>query len=233
VIHEPRFKYPSEPEQEMVRAFFGDKPGFFVDVGANHPTQDSQSYHLEQHGWDGQLIEPEPACAAALRKARKAQVVECACSSPANAGKTMTLNVAGAGAVYSTLEAAPAALGARQSHAVSVSVDTLDNILRTHCPGRTIDLLSLDVEGHELEVLEGIDLHTWRPRLVLLEDHVVNLAKHRKMRALGFRLLRRTGVNSWYIPQDIPVTMSLRARLEMIRKYYLGLPFRKLRYARA
>jgi len=27
--------------------------------------------------------------------------------------------------------------------------------------------------------------------------------------------------------------MSLRARLEMIRKYYLGLPFRKLRYARA
>jgi len=232
VIHEPRFKYLPDPEQQMVRAFFGDKPGFFVDVGANHPTQESQSHHLEQRGWDGLLIEPEPACAAALRKARKAQVIERACSSPVNAGKTMTLHVAGPGAEYSTLEAEPIALGARQRDTVSVNVDTLDNILHTHRLGKTIDLLSLDVEGHELDVLQGVDLRIWQPRLVLLEDHVTSLAKHRRMRALGYRLLRRTGLNSWYIPQDIPVTMSLRARLEMLRKYALGLPFRKLRYAR-
>ena len=41
------------------------------------------------------------------------------------------------------------------------------------------DFLSIDVEGHELEVLGGFDLARWRPRLVLLEDHVGNLDKHR------------------------------------------------------
>ena len=39
-------------EQELVRAFFkGARSGFFVEVGANRPRQESQTWHLEQLGW--------------------------------------------------------------------------------------------------------------------------------------------------------------------------------------
>ena len=38
-----------------------------------------------------------------------------------------------------------------------------------------IDLLSVDVEGHELEVLRGFDFERWQPLLILIEDHVGNL----------------------------------------------------------
>ena len=39
-------------EQELVRAFFeGAQSGFFVEVGANRPRQESQTWHLEQLGW--------------------------------------------------------------------------------------------------------------------------------------------------------------------------------------
>ena len=48
----------AEREKVLVREFFGDTKGFFVEVGANDPRQGSQSWHLEQAGWRGVLIEP-------------------------------------------------------------------------------------------------------------------------------------------------------------------------------
>ena len=70
-----------------MREFFRDRPrGFFVEVGANDPKKDSQSYHLEEAGWTGILVEPLPDLAAELRRQRKAQVFEVACSSPDQAG---------------------------------------------------------------------------------------------------------------------------------------------------
>lgn len=52
-------KIPPELEQECVQSFFSNaSSGIFVDVGANDPFIESQSYHLEQLGWHGLLIEP-------------------------------------------------------------------------------------------------------------------------------------------------------------------------------
>ena len=57
-------------EQELVRKFFKHAPsGFFVEVGANRPRQESQTWHLEQLGWTGVLIEPQPDLAEDLRRA--------------------------------------------------------------------------------------------------------------------------------------------------------------------
>src|SRR5690349_18419094 len=54
-------------ENELKAAFFGHSArGFFVDVGANHPQLASQTWHLEQLGWDGILIEPQPDLADEL-----------------------------------------------------------------------------------------------------------------------------------------------------------------------
>ena len=57
----PRRASPDGREQELVREFFaGVRDGFFVEVGANRPQQESQTWHLEQLGWTGVLIEPQP-----------------------------------------------------------------------------------------------------------------------------------------------------------------------------
>ncbi|MEL0031022.1 MAG: hypothetical protein VW778_09225 [Betaproteobacteria bacterium] len=56
-----RFKNHPRDEQDLIRYFFNNQTtGFYVDVGANHPTIQSQSYHLEQIGWSGILVEPLP-----------------------------------------------------------------------------------------------------------------------------------------------------------------------------
>lgn len=219
-VFKPEFEVP------LVREFFRDTPnGFFVEVGANDPKKDSQSFHLEEAGWTGILVEPLPELASELRRVRKANVFEVACSSPDRAGQTMTLHVAGP---FSSFDPHLAVTGMRADRTVDVKVDTLDHVLAQGGANK-IDLMSVDVEGHELEVLSGFDFRRWQPRLILLEDHVSSLDKHRFMQRAGYRLMRRTGLNGWYVPEASAPPMDLLGHWQIFRKYYLALPFRMFR----
>ena len=206
--HIHRFSNQPAVEQQLVREFFAGKPGFYVDVGANDPVLDSQSQDLEAIGWTGLLVEPDPDCCALLRQSRKGTVIEMACSSPENAGKLLQLNRAGP---HSTLEDQPIALGAVVRSTVAVRCETLDTMLREHSVPVGFDLLSIDIEGHELVALSGFDFAHWQPRLVLIEDHVTHHHKHALMRAKGYQLLLRTGLNSWYVPAKASYTFSWAA----------------------
>lgn len=215
-----------EREKLLVREFFAGTQGFFVDVGANDPTQGSQSWHLEQLGWHGILVEPQPDLATRLRETRKAQVFAVACSSPQNAGQTLSLHVAGP---MSALDRDRMAPGAIPDKTIAVPVRTLDDILEEAGAPTPLQFLSVDVEGHEIEVLSGFDFARWRPRLILLEDHVSDLAKHRFMRRAHYRLVRRTDTNGWYVPDGADVSFGWVDRWEVWRKYFLALPFRMFR----
>lgn len=222
--------FPPDQEARLVQDFFAARgAGFFVEVGANDPKTESQSWHLEQSGWTGVLIEPLPELAEKLRTMRTARVCEVACSSPQRAGSTMRLHVAGA---FSSFDPRLAVTGVQPERAIDVPVRTLDQVLdeaNAPCP---IDFLSIDVEGHELDVLSGFDFGRWRPRLILLEDHVTSLDKHSFLERAGYRLIRRTGLNGWYVPKDVAPILDLSGRWQIIRKYYLALPFRILRDAK-
>ena len=226
--HIRQFSNPPAIEQQLVQACFAGRPGFYVDVGANDPVLDSQSQHLEALGWTGLLVEPDPDCCDLLRKNRTGIVVQMACSSPANAGKQLLLNRAGP---HSTLEDKPIALGAVVRSTVAVQCDTLDAILEKHNALPGFELLSMDIEGHELTALSGFSFNKWQPQLVLIEDHVTHLDKHRLMTRNAYQLLMRTGLNSWYVSANSSYSHSLLARFEYFRKYYIGLPLRKFRYA--
>jgi len=212
----------------LVAAFFGGTKGFFVEVGANDPHARSQTLHLERAGWTGILIEPQPDLAEQLRTMRTGKVFAVACSSPEHAGRTMPLHVAGP---LSSLDREHMAPGAAPERVIEVPIRTLDSLLDEADAPKPLDFLSIDVEGHEIEVLRGFDIARWRPRLILLEDHVADLAKHRFMKSAGYRLIRRYENNGWYVPANAPERIEGRDYWEIIRKYYLALPFRMLRNA--
>jgi FkbM family methyltransferase len=215
-------------ETRLVPEFFGGGKGFFVEVGANDPHERSQTWHLEQAGWTGILIEPQPDLAAKLRAARTAKVFAVACSSPENTGRTLPLHVAGP---LSGLDRERMAPGAEPETIIAVPIRTLDSILDEARAPMPLDFVSIDVEGHEIEVLRGFDIARWRPRLILLEDHVADLSKHRFLTAAGYRIIRRYENNGWYVPRKAPEATQWQDRWEILRKYYLALPFRMLRNA--
>lgn len=221
-LHEDR---PQRLVREFLEFLTPRAPGFFVDVGANHPWAGSQSWHLEQRGWHGVLVEPLPGHADVLRRTRTAAVFAVACSSPENAGKTLPFYAAGPLSGLDRRQMAPWA----EPEVIKVPVTTLDAILERAGAPAPIDFLSIDVEGHEIEALRGFDFARWAPRLIVIEDHIANLNRHRFLTRNGYRLVRRTELNGWYVPRAAPVRFGARDRWHVLRKYFLGLPLRKLR----
>jgi methyltransferase FkbM-like protein len=111
-------------------------------------------------------------------------------------------------------------------------VRTLDDILEEAKAPAPIDLLSIDVENHEIEVLSGLTLTRWQPRLILIEDLALNLKLHRLLTSRGYKWVRRTGLNGWYVPVNSPTAVSPLGQWQFLRKHYLGVPFRHLREAK-
>jgi FkbM family methyltransferase len=221
--------FPNEAETGLKEAFFaGLERGYFVEVGAYDPQVISETWHLEQRGWTGVLIEPQPDRAEKIRRSRRAKVYAVACSSPANAGSTMALNVAG---IHSSLLDGFSVFGMKREGVIEVPVTTLDEVLRDAGAPVPIDFMSIDVEGHEFEVLDGFDIGHWQPRLLLIEDLAMNTRLHRLLQGRGYKWIKRTGLNNWYVPAATPLQADLLGRWQFFRKYYLGTPFRHLRDA--
>lgn len=219
--------YHPDREQALVRSFLGKTPGTFIDVGANHPTFNSQSHHLELLGWKGILVEPVPQFAEHLRAERKAMVFQVACGSPNQHGTKVKIHIAG---IHSSLLPELMTPEVPVENVIEVPIRTLDSIIE-ESGFEKVDFISLDVEGVELEVLAGFSIERWAPRLILIEDLVLDWSKHRYLCARGYKLVRRTGINSWYVSRECSFPMGLYGRLQIFRKYVLGLPIRRMRFA--
>ncbi len=225
-------------EKAEVRAYFGEKRGgFCVEVGANDPVAPtSQSLHLEQSlGWACLLVEPIPDLAARARELRPhATVCECACTRPDRTGEVeLFIPVLPDGDVptHASLEKNPDDFHYDDHRTIRVRANTLTHLLEEHKIDR-IDLLSLDVEGAELEVLQGFDFDRWRPGLILMEDKCVFLSKHLFLKRKGYVLVRKLHGNSWYVPRGSPrPPWPMGERLRLFHRMYLGIWPRKVRYA--
>src|SRR5580704_14933102 len=131
-----------DAECALKEQFFGAGfSGYFVEVGANDPRFESQTWHLEQKGWTGTLVEPQPDLAERLRRERRARVFAVACSSPENAGRTLPFHVVGA---LSSLDRDRMAPGATPQALIEVPILTLDQVLEQAGAPRPIDFLSID-----------------------------------------------------------------------------------------
>ena len=110
-----------------------------------------------------------------------------------------------------------------------VRVMTLDAVL-AQAGNPAIDFISIDVEGTQLDVLRGFSLDRHHPALLFIEDHLHNLKVHRYLKEHGYKLVKRTGSNNWYVPQAAPFEMSKPLeRLRLWKKVWANTPFRKAR----
>ena len=219
-------------EKVLVWQYLGfSHEGYFVEIGANDPVNGSQTWLLEKIGWSGVLVEPLPAKAELIRAQRpRSYLFVGAATDPAKVGE-LVLYV-GEFDALSTTAKDPGRYDPAYAGEIRVPAKTMDHILEQAGAGK-IDFLSLDTEGTELDVLRGLDLTRWQPRLILMEDVVIRLDKHRYLEQNGYRLVKRTTLNNWYVPKKQPFGMTgMWERIRLFRKIYLGLPFRKLRHWR-
>jgi len=219
--------YSQSGEDLLLWEYFGAKrEGFFVEVGANHPTKLSQTWLFEKHGWKGILVEPLAKNCELLRQNRPgSRIFQCALGASGQRGRARIKVAGGDDALSRLIVNDDANIGNTEE----VEVRTLDEVL-AEAGNPKLDFISIDVEGFELQVLRGFDLMRHRPAVLLIEDQLENLLVHRHLVRHCYRVVKRTGVNNWYVPKRQPFDMtSWTERLKLFRKMFLGLPFRKVR----
>lgn len=189
----------------LQRLFDGRTDGFYVDVGAGDPEKFSVTKWFYDLGWSGINVEPNAGLLERLTNARRRDV-----NLGYGAGR-----VSGAAefeeslvAELSTFALSGKASGGEGSRTRSVEIMTLNDIIEKHGKGRKIDFLKIDVEGWELEVLEGLNLRRFRPVALVIESTLPNtrVSSSETWEPLvlrqGYFLAHFDGLNNFYLAEE-------------------------------
>lgn len=166
--------YAQSGEDVVADAELGRKrKGVYVDVGAFHPKLFSNTYLFYKRGWRGVCVEPRPDAQAQFKKVRPGdRFVAMGVGKKKDVLEYWEFNDPAANTFSSrqakknTTEA-----GRKLVRKVNVAVMPLRDIMaQAGMDKEKIDLLSVDVEGMDLEVLESNDWEKYRPEIVICED---------------------------------------------------------------
>ncbi len=204
------------------RRFFprDDSDRTFVEVGAARPDYLSISAHFRELGWRVIAVEPNPEFCE-IHKKLGYDILQFACGDRDEDNVDFTI-VDSSGVDYRggkvTFESF-SSLGVKESFSqlkdnlvtrnIKVNLRKLDTILETYAPEvNQIDILSIDVEGWELEVLSGLNIKRFRPRCVILENLFSDVKYERYMRDHGYVLWRTLSPNQTFISSEMRVSSA-------------------------
>ena len=162
--------YSQNLEDVMLKRVFKDcLNGFYVDIGAWHPSDHSVTRAFYDSGWSGINVEPNAYYYDLLESSRRRDV-NLKLLVGSHSGVAQFYQIKGAG--LSTVNRADAerlkAFG-WVNHEVSLPMITLADLFQKYVKHREIDFLKIDVEGHERAVIEGGDWIRFRPKVLVVE----------------------------------------------------------------
>ena len=197
-----------EPLAELYEKHIGYKTdGYFVDVGAFDGVTWSNAWGLADAGWGGLLVEPNleffEKCAKVYDGNPRVEMVNVAVGPYHGRAR---LYVGGSLSTLCrdtiiTYRSIPelAFTGLDVANYVEVEVFTLDKLLAKFniLPG--FDVLSVDVEGAEMDVLRGFSVDKYRPTMVIVETHARHKDERLSYKAIPVRhFLRHFGYEEVY-----------------------------------
>ncbi|ESY94431.1 FkbM family methyltransferase [Mesorhizobium sp. LNHC229A00] len=191
------------------RALKSVERGFYIDIGAQDPVQDSVSLSFYEQGWRGVHVEPVAAYAAKIRAARPdEEVIEAAIGT--DTGHLTFHEFPGTG--LSTGDVAIAKQHVEAGFEMKerlVPLVSLQNLLDRHAE-RVVHWLKIDVEGMESVVIESWGASAVRPWIVVVES-TLPLSRERShaewqphLKGLGYDFVYFDGLNRFYVSEGHP-----------------------------
>ena len=150
-----------------------DFNGFYVDVGCFHPKQFSNTYFLYKKGWRGINIDMDELKIKGFNLVRGDDInICCPVSDKKDIVKACSYGRYG---LTSTID--KKLINSESAYNLrDMETNTLTNLIsNTKYKDKQIDLLSIDAEGHDLQVLQSLDFSIYKPRIVIIELHSLRL----------------------------------------------------------
>lgn len=144
----------------------------YIDLGANHPKEMSNTYFFYSQGARGVLVEANPALIPKLKFYRNEDIIlnKCIDSQSGILKEFNVLNIDGLSSSdkNSTDEVILKNKNSKVVDVVTVETITVNEILESYFSTAPI-ILSIDVEGKEMDVLNSIDWDIYRPLIIVIE----------------------------------------------------------------
>lgn len=158
----------SQYRQDMLLRLFlfpGKSDGVFIDIGGNHPVTINNTYYYEQIGWTGLAFEPVKSKNLLWREARRTECLPIALGKEEAEAEFVEYE----DDVMSGFKGEVDFDGAVKD-IYTVKVRPLKEVLKERGI-KHVDFMSIDVEGGEIEVLEGIDFDAVHIYCILIENN--------------------------------------------------------------
>ncbi len=174
------------------------KGGFYVDVGCAWPIEASNTYYLEKHlGWTGIGIDDLDDHAIDWKKERPNSkffnfLVTDRSGDTGTFFKLASIGISSTNRNHACGKTLGASLEAEK---VEIPKITLNDLLDREGI-KKIDLLSMDIESHELKALAGFDIERFSPDLIVIEGMGLHDALKKYFNQHGYEQIQR------YVPFD-------------------------------
>jgi FkbM family methyltransferase len=174
ILRHSRLTYAQFGEDILLGHIFHDKPeGFFVDIGAYHPVRFSNTFALYLQGWRGINVDGNHDAIEIFKSVRPEDINIHALVS--DQVETKEFYRFKEGAWNSTNQEAVEILRARgQDQGTLIGTDRMETvpimrILEQHVGNKKFDLLTVDVEGLDIQIIRSIDFSRYRPKVIAAE----------------------------------------------------------------
>ena len=148
--------------------FRNKNKGFYVDVGCQHPIKNNNTYLLHQKGWKGINIDLDKDNINLFNIARPLDDnINIAVSN--NVGEADLFFYHKKSPINTIDKKTSEFQNANVSEIRKVKTNTLTNIINSSKYNNKIDFLSVDVEGHEMQVLDGFNFNVYKPDVIVIE----------------------------------------------------------------
>jgi FkbM family methyltransferase len=175
--------------------------GFYIDVGANHPQLFSNTYAFYLKKWSGICIDGNKQFANDWKLFRPNDKFLIALLS--DKVKNVEYTLYPDHTISTINEETRSRYNKRFNNSdliqYSVQTDTLQNILNFFDVENEIHLLSIDIEGEELNALHGLDFDKNAPGVIVVEIKNLSLRKffnNEILKTIGWRTLTKSLVYS-------------------------------------
>jgi FkbM family methyltransferase len=188
--------------------------GFFVDLAAADGVEHSNTLFLERaRGWSGLLIEPNPYFYEQLVRNRASPALRVCVSDKREVVRFRIDNGQLGGIVADDTDNNPRVRQAQLDAATTIELECqpLTEILDDAVAPRTIDYMSLDVEGAEERVVRGLNLarYTFLALTIERPTAFVNTA----LKSAGYLFVENRWFDTFYVHETHPNIQRIRSSI--------------------
>ena len=153
----------------IIDHIFKDKiNGFYIDIGAQHPIANNNTYLLFKRRWTGINIDLDVKNIELFNISRPNDInLNNAISSSTSKKKLFFYH--DKSPINTLVEDVSNFQNATVKEIKTVKTITLNKVLENLSFDKQIDYMNIDVEGHELDVLKGFDLIRYKPNVISVE----------------------------------------------------------------